>query len=424
MSTVLVFVGIFLCLCLSNFCSASEMAFSSCNVMRLEGARDGGSKRAKAAVYIAEHFDDALSAILIGNNLANIGASSLASVAVFLVTGEDEYTWLATIILTLLVIIFGETMPKISAKKNANRTSLKNAYVVRTMMIIFYPLVWLVVSLINLMTRGIKPADSDDASDEAVEELQSIIETAEDEDVLDEDQSELVQAAIDFSETSAFEVMTARVDVQAIDIEDDWEEILAIVEDAPFTRLPVYEGSIDNVIGILYLNHFLKALADDGRADVRKLLMPPCYVYKTMKLPAVLNTLRKAKQHLAIVSDEYGGRLGVVSMEDVLEQIVGDIWDESDVVEHEVVQREESEYELDGAMILSDFLELVGLNEDDFDAESNTVGGWTLEMFGGFPKEGDSFSFRNMTVTVLAMDGRRVERVLVKVAPEGEKAKL
>lgn len=417
MSTVLVFAGIFLCLCLSNFCSASEMAFSSCNVMRLENARDDGSKRAKIAVYITEHFDDALSAILIGNNLANIGASSLASVAVILVTGGDEYAWLATIILTVLVIIFGETMPKISAKKNANRTSLKNAYVVRAMMIIFYPLVWLVVSLIKLLTMGMKPEAADADSDEAVEELQSIIETAEDEDVLDEDQSELVQAAIDFSETSAFEVMTARVDVQAIDIEDDWDDILAIIEDAPFTRLPVYEGSIDNVIGILYLNHFLKAMADDGRVDIRKLLMPPCYVYKTMKLPAVLNTLRKAKQHLAIVSDEYGGTLGVVSMEDVLEQIVGDIWDESDVVEHEVVQREKSEYELDGAMILSDFLELVGLNEDDVDAESNTVGGWTLEMFGIFPQEGDSFTYRNLTVTVLSMDGRRVERVLVKLAP-------
>ncbi len=417
MSTVLVFVGIFLCLCLSNFCSASEMAFSSCNVMRLENARDDGSKRAKIAVYITEHFDDALSAILIGNNLANIGASSLASVAVILVTGGDEYAWLATIILTVLVIIFGETMPKISAKKNANRTSLKNAYVVRAMMIIFYPLVWLVVSLIKLLTMGMKSEAADADSDEAVEELQSIIETAEDEDVLDEDQSELVQAAIDFSETSAFEVMTARVDVQAIDIEDDWDDILAIIEDAPFTRLPVYEGSIDNVIGILYLNHFLKAMADDGRVDIRKLLMPPCYVYKTMKLPAVLNTLRKAKQHLAIVSDEYGGTLGVVSMEDVLEQIVGDIWDESDVVEHEVVQREKSEYELDGAMILSDFLELVGLNEDDVDAESNTVGGWTLEMFGSFPQEGDSFTYRNLTVTVLSMDGRRVERVLVKLAP-------
>ena len=421
MSSVFVFVGIFLCLCLSNFCSASEMAFSSCNVMRLENARDDGSKRAKVAVYITEHFDDALSAILIGNNLANIGASSLASVAVILITGGDEYTWLATVILTVLVIIFGETMPKISAKKNANRVSLKNSYIVRAMMIIFYPLVWLVVSLIKLITMGMKPEQSDDDSDEAVEELQSIIETAEDEDVLDEDQSELVQAAIDFSETSALEVMTARVDVQAIDIEDDWDDILSIVEDAPFTRLPVYEGSIDNVIGILYLNHFLKALTDDGRADIRKLLMPPCYVYKTMKLPAVLNTLRKAKQHLAIVSDEYGGTLGVVSMEDVLEQIVGDIWDESDVVEQEVVQREESEYELDGAMILSDFLELVGLDEDDVDAESNTVGGWTLEMFGGFPKEGDSFTYRNLTVTVLSMDGRRVERVLVKVTPEEDK---
>lgn len=416
-SDVLVFAGIFLCLCLSSFCSASEMAFSSCNLLRLENARDAGSRRARAAVYIAEHFDDALSAILIGNNLANIGSSSLASVAVILITGSDGYAWVSTVAITLLVIIFGETMPKITAKQNANSTALKNAYAVRGMMIIFYPLVWVVVMLIKLITMGMKPDGSADSADEAVEELQSIIETAEDEDVLDEDQSELVQAAIDFSETSAMDVMTARVDVQAIDIEDDWDDILAIIEDAPYTRLPVYEGSIDNIIGILYLNHFLKAMADNGHADIRKLLMQPCYVYKTMKLPAVLAQLRKAKQHLAVVSDEYGGTLGVVSMEDVLEQIVGDIWDESDTVEPEVVQHTDSEYELDGSMVLSDFLELVGINENDFDAESNTVGGWTLEMFGGFPQEGDSFTFRNLTVTVLSMDGRRVERVLVKVSP-------
>ena len=417
MSIYIALTGIFLCLCLSAFCSASEMSFSSCSTMRLENARDAGSKRAKTAVYITEHFDDALSAILIGNNLANIGASSLASIAVILIAG-DGYAWVATVVLTVLVIIFGETMPKITAKQNANRFALKNAYIVRAMMVVFYPLVWVVVMLIKLITLGMK-GEAGDSPDEAVEELQSIIETAEDEDVLDEDQSELVQAAIDFSETSASEVMTARVDVQAIDIEDDWEDILAIIEDAPFTRLPVYEGSIDNIIGILYLNHFLKALADNGYADIRKLLMPPCYVYKTMKLPAVLSQLRKAKQHLAVVTDEYGGTAGVVSMEDVLEQIVGDIWDESDTVEPEVVQHTESEYELDGAMVLSDFLELVGINENDFDAESDTVGGWTLEMFGGFPEEGDSFTFRNITVTVLSMDGRRVERVLVKVTPDG-----
>lgn len=415
-SDALVFVGIFLCLCLSAFCSASEMSYSSCSQMRLEGARDSGDKRGRLAVYITEHFDNALSAILIGNNLANICSSSLASVAVILITGSDGYAWVSTVVLTLLVIIFGETIPKICAKQNANKLALKYSYPVRFMMIIFYPLVWLVVAIINLITRGMKE-EASDTPDEAVEELQSIIETAEDEAVLDEDQSELVQAAIDFSETSAMDVMTARVDVQAIDIEDDWEEILALVEDAPYTRLPVYEGGIDNVIGILYLNHFLKAMADDGHADIRKLLMPPCYVYKTMKLPAVLSQLRKAKQHLAVVTDEYGGMLGVVTMEDVLEQIVGDIWDESDTVAPEVVQHTDSEFELDGSMVLSDFLELVDINEDEVEAESNTIGGWTLEMFGAYPEPGDSFTYRNMTLTVLSMDGRRVGRVLVKVSP-------
>jgi CBS domain containing-hemolysin-like protein len=176
---------------------------------------------------------------------------------------------------------------------------------------------------------------------------------------------------------------------------------------------------VDNIIGVLYLNHFLKALSDGDRVDIRKLLMPPCYVYKTMKLPAVLNQLRRAKQHLAVVTDEYGGTLGVLSMEDVLEQIVGDIWDETDTVEQEMVCRAEGEYELDGTMLLSDFLETIGRDEDSFEAESNTVGGWTLEMFGGFPKAGDSFKFENLTVTVLNMvDGRRVDKVLVRVEPE------
>ena len=253
-----------------------------------------------------------------------------------------------------------------------------------------------------------------------MEELQSIIETSEDEEVLDEDQSELVQAAIDFSEIAASEVMTARVDVEAIDIDDDWEEILSVIENAPYSRLPVYEGSIDNVIGVLYLNHFLKALTEDGHADIRPLLMPPCYVYKTMRLPAVLTALRKAKQHLAIVADEYGGTLGVLSMEDVLEQIVGDIWDETDTVEQEVVQRSETEYELDGDMVLTDLLELLGIDEDSVEAESETVGGWTVESFGDFPKVGDSFPFRDWTVTVLAMDGRRVEKVLVKADAQPE----
>ena len=420
MTLYLVIAGLAACLCLSAFFSASEMAYSACNTLRLENLRDDGSGRAGAALRLAEHYDDALSTILIGNNLVNIASSSLASVLVYLLTGSNAKTWLATLIVTLLVIIFGETIPKITAKKNATRVALRDAYAIRALRILLWPLIWLVVSLIRLLTLGMKGEQEEDP-DEAVEELQSIIETAEDEEVLDEDRSELVQAAIDFAEISASEVMTARVDVQAIDIDDDWEEILAQIEEAPYSRLPVYEGSIDNIIGVLYLNRFLKALTDDGKADIRSLLMPPCYVYKTMKLPAVLGQLRKARQHLAIVADEYGGMLGVLTMEDVLEQIVGDIWDETDTVEEEAVQRPSGEYELDGDMVLDDMLELVGVPEDDFEAESDTVGGWTIERFGTFPAPGDSFRCGDLTVTVLKMDGHRVEKVLVKKDETEEK---
>ena len=418
MSMTLVAVGIAVCLALSAFFSASEMAYSSCNTLRLERFRDEGSKRAAAAVRITEHYDDALGAILIGNNLVNIAASSLSSVFVILLTGSDAYAWLSTLLITLLVIVFGETIPKITAKKRANLSAMQYAYIIRALMVLLKPLIWLVVKTIELLTKGLKGEDED--QEEAVEELQSIIETAEDEDVLDEDQSELVQAAIDFADISALEVMTARVDVQALDIDDDWEEILSLIEEAPYSRLPVYEGSVDNIIGVLYLNRFLKALTDGDKVDIRKYLMPPCYVYKTMKLPQVLSQLRRAKQHLAIVSDEYGGTLGVLSMEDVLEQIVGDIWDETDTVEPEIVERSEGEYELDGDMILDDFIELVGIREDRFEAESNTLGGWTLEMFGAFPQPGDSFRYEDLELTVLKMDGRRVERVLVKT---GQKEK-
>ncbi len=417
MSVYWYIAGIIVCVFLSNYFSAAEMAYSSCNRMRLENAMEDGSKRAALAVKIIDRYDNALSAILIGNNLVNIACSSLGSLAVIAIAGE-KYAWVSTVIVTILVIVFGETIPKICAKGSANRRALKDAYVIRVLTIILMPVIWLVVGFINILTKGLK-GEKDDADEEAaVEELSSIIETAEDEAVLDEDRSELVQAAIDFSDVSAYEVMTARVDVNAIDIEDDMEEILAAIEEAQFSRIPVYEGSVDNVIGVLYLNRFLKALTESETPDIRSLLMPTCYVYKTMKLPAVMAELRKAKQHLAVVTDEYGGTLGVVSMEDVLEQLVGDIWDETDEIEEEVIERPDGQYELDGDMLIDDFFELVGIQEEALEAESETLGGWTIEMFGSFPEVGQSFEFENLTVEVLEMDGLRVEKVLVKQSTE------
>ena len=412
MTVAAIVIGILICVFLSNFFSASEMAYSSCNQLRLENAAEEGAKSAKTALFISTHFDDALSTILIGNNLVNIASSSLAAVLVILLTGSDNRTWAATLGLTLVIIVFGETIPKITAKQNANRVAETHAYPVRFLMIILKPLVILTVGLVHLLTFWMKADEADE--DEAVEELQSLIETAEDEEVLDEEQSELVQAAIDFSEISAFEVMTARVDVEAIDIDDPWEEILLQVERSAYSRLPVYQDSIDQVVGVLYLNHFLKAVAD-GKREIRPLLMEPCFIYKTMKLPDVMAQLRHAKQHLAIVCDEYGGTLGVLSMEDVIEQIVGDIWDETDPVEDEIVRRDDDALELDGDMPITEFLELMELPEDEFEADSDTLGGWTIESFGGrFPEPGESFQYGGVNITVLSMEGRRVDRVLVK----------
>lgn len=408
------YVAIVILVALSAFFSASEMSFSSVNRLRLENMAEDGVKGAKTALYIVERFDDALSAILIGNNLVNIGMSSLGSVMAILIAGE-EWTWVATAIITVTVIIFGETMPKIVAKKNANRLVLIFALPIRALTVILKPFIWIIVSLINLIMKLFpkEPAAMDE--EEAHQELQSIIELAEDEKVLDEDQSELVQAALEFSDIKVSEIMTARVDLEALDIDDDWEELLETIENVPYSRLPVYEDSVDNVIGVLYLNKFYRQLVDTDRLDIRSLLSDPVYVYKTTKLPAALNELRSAKQHLAVVTDEYGGTLGVVTIEDIMEQLVGEIWDETDIVEeNEVVERAGGVYELDGDMQMSDFIELMGWNENDLDAESATVGGWTTEMYGSFPKEGEGFVYRDIELKVLEMDGLRVSRVMVK----------
>ena len=406
-------IAAIVCVALSAFFSASEMALSSANRLRLENQAESGSRAAALAVRAIDRYDDALSAILIGNNFVNIAVSSLGSVITIAAFGE-QYAWLSTVIVTTTVIIFGETMPKIVAKHNANRISLMVAPIISGLRIILKPLTALVVGLVNLITKPMRGGQPEDGSDAAVEELNSIIETAEDEAVLDVDRSELLQAALDFDEISVSEVMTSRVDIVAVDVNDDWKAIYDVACQSNNSRIPVYEGSIDNIVGILHLNRFFKALSEQKRPPLRSMIMKPCFVYKTTKLPAVLEQLRRCKQHLAVVTDEYGGVCGIVTMEDVLEQIVGEIWDETDEVEEEVVERSDGVWELDGDMSIGDFTELLGLGEDEFETESSTVGGWTLEMFGSFPAEGDSFQWEQLTVTVLKMDGLRVERVLVR----------
>ena len=404
-------IGAVICLALSAFFSGSEMAFSSANRIRLENQAEDGSRLAALSVRIIDQFDDALSAILIGNNFVNIAISSLGSVIAITAFGEED-TWIATVIVTVSVIIFGETMPKIVAKKNANCLALAFAGPVRFLTIVFKPLTLLVVGLVRLVTlplKGEKEGDQDDA----VEELQSIIETAEDEDVLDEDRSELLQNALDFNEISASEVMTARVDIMAVDIKDSPQEIYEAACESGFSRIPVYEGSIDNIIGVLYLNHYFKALLDDPDADLRKLLMEPCYVYKTTKLPAVLETLKRAKQHLAIVTDEYGGCLGLITMEDVLEQIFGEIEDEHDIPDLTEKQVGPDEY------VLSCRLEVKYLNEKynlgiEESKEYDTLAGLIIFNYEGIPTAGETIFIDGLQLRILRTTRSRIELARVK----------
>ncbi len=410
----------------SAFFSASEMAISSANRLRLESAAEDGSRRARTACGVLDRYEDALSAILIGNNLCNIGSDSLATMLTMTLLGS-RYTPGASVVSTVLmvavVIVFCESAPKIMAKKNANRWSMAFSPVLRLLMTLLWPLIFLVRMLIRVLTFPLKGEKEGDQRQEAAAELQSIIETVEDEGVIDEERSEMLQAALDFSQIPVMDVMTARVDMTAIDVDDGWEEILEEVDEAAFSRIPVYEDSIDNIVGILYTNRFFKAVLEaDGQTDIRPLLMEPLYIYKTVKLPAVLSQLRNQQQHLAIVTDEYGGTLGIVTLEDVLEQLVGDIWDETDEVQDPVVARPDGTYELDGDLPIGDFAELLERSEEDLDTDSATVGGWTIEKFGRFPKAGDSLETGGLRARVLAMDedGLRVERVLVEKIPDTE----
>ena len=409
----------------SAFFSASEMAMSSANRMRLENAAEDGDGRAKTAVAVLDRYEDSLSAILIGNNLCNIGSDSIVTLLTVLLLG-DKNTGLVhvatTVLVTLFIIIFCESAPKIIAKKNANRLTTAVAPALRLLMFILWPVIRIVMLLIRLITLPMKGEVEEDTEEEAAAELASIIETVEDEGVIDEERSELLQAALDFSEIAVMDVMTARVDMEAVCIDDDWDEIMETIENAPFSRIPVYEDSVDDIIGVLYLNHFFKALLDSERVDIRSLLMKPLYVYKTTKLPVVLNQLRKKQNHLAIVTDEYGGTLGIVTLEDVLEQIVGDIWDETDEVENEIVEREGGVFELDGDLPIGDLAELLDMSEDALETDSATVGGWTMEKYGSFPAAGDHVISDGVKATVLAMDedGRRVERVLIEKLPQEE----
>jgi len=401
----------------STFFSLSEIAYTQINPLRLRTrAEESGKKKHRIALYVAEHFEDTLVALLLGNNLANIAGTSIATVLVVTLWGEP-YTWVSSVVMTVLVLIFGEITPKMLARRIPETVCSFTATPLRLITWIFYPFVWLINQLNALLARLYRNRIPDTPT-VTEEELESLIDTAEDESVIDEDTGDLLQSALDWGEVQAFEIMTPRVDMTAIDIDNEYSEILAVIENSIYSRIPVYEQTPDNIIGILHLNHFYKALIDQERVDIRRLLMPINYVHKTMELPDALDVMRRNKCHMVVVNDEYGGTDGILTMEDILEQLVGEIWDESDEIEEEFTLLSKEKAVVDGDMRIYDFFDEVEVDDRDYDEDNATVGGWAMDMLDGNPEVGATFSYKNLTLTVEKIDGRRIEELSVTITPE------
>ena len=413
------YVVIFVMILLSAYFSASEIAFNSANKMRLRRAAEGGSTTAKIAFSITEKFTLALSAILIGNNLANIAVSTCSTLIILNLFKDNVAlaSTIATIIITVVILIFGEIVPKVLAKQNADTVVRIIAIPTKILTIILSPFVAIVMALLFVLRKIWGKDQKSDAPTVTEEELVTIIDTIEEEGLINEEQGELLQSTLEFRDTTIERIMTPRIDMTAINIDDDESEIAALLSDsAQYSRIPVYEDSIDNIIGILSLSKYYKATLVKKSPELRSLLMSPCRLYKTMKLPAALTKLREAQMHLAIVIDEFGGTLGVVTMEDILEELVGDIWDDTDVIVTQCIATGENTYEVKSEMDIDDFFEEVEfVKPEEFSCEYSTMGGWAIEMLDSDPHVGDSFRYENMFVIISEMIAERVTKLTVLV---------
>ena len=412
MSTNAVYgVIIAVCILLSAFFSCVETAFSSANTIRLKTLSDSGNRRARHALWITDHFDKALTAILIGNNVVNLGCSSLATI-LCLSLFHNYGAAIATGGTTLLVLIFGEVIPKCLGRELSDSITLHTALLLRVLTYVLTPLIVFFTGIKSLFMRlaHIKKTSPSVTEDE----LKYIIESIEEEGILEEQESELVQSALEFDEKTAQEILTPRVDVTVIDIDDDPKKIHELIIRERYSRIPVYEDEIDNIIGILHTRDYLeKVIGGEGEADVRSLITPAHFIYKAMKLSDILNDFRLNKLHIAIVTDEYGGMLGIVTMEDLLEEIVGDIWDEDEDVEHTCTKLRDGRWLVSGDMDLSDLFEMLDVAPDD-EIESNSVGGFIVEQLGELPMRGQKLRYQSLRFTVKRVRNRRIISALVE----------
>jgi len=407
-------LALFVLILLSSYFSCAEMAFSTASRIRLKGLAGNGQKRAELALMILERYDKFLTTALIGNNMVNIAATTIAAIVFIRLLGDIGAT-VSTVVMTVLVLLFGEITPKTIAKRAPERYAMSLARSMRMWMIVLTPISFLFSQWQKFLNRK---KHSGSAITEA--ELLTIVEESRQEGALDENEGELIRSAIEFNDLQASDIYTPRVAVEAADIEDGTEEIENMFLESGFSRLPIYRRSIDNILGVITQKDFYANLRT-GNKPVEDLIKPVSFVPEVMPVSTLLKLLQNSKTHLAVVTDEYGGTLGIVTMEDILEELVGEIYDEHDDAEEEtdIALVGEEEYRISGGTDLEELMTLISISEED-EEEFATVNGWIADKLNKIPVAGDRYTGDGFEITVTDADERKANMLLLKRIPKAE----
>ena len=403
---------------ISAFFSAAETAYSSITRVRFKAMAESKHKRQVWAAALGENFEKLITTILIGNNIVNIGAATLATL--FLTRIMEDATLagtISTITITIVVLFLGEVAPKTLAKRNPEPFALMAAPIVLFLYYLFYPLNWILGLWQKLLIKIFKSKGDTAITDEV---LITYVDEAEDSGEIDAEESELIKSAIEFDDLTVEDALTPRVDIVAIDVTASTDKALELFRETGYSRIPVFKGSIDNIIGILNEKDFYK-LYMDGQKKIRNMmskevvLVPP-----STKLSDLLKRLQKGKMHIAIVISEFGGTMGIITLEDILEELVGEIWDEHDDIEEPVKVLSENEYEIAGQYTVDDFFDLFEIDKDPDDYDSVTVSGFVGEILDRTPQVNDTLTFENLFIKVLSVEYNRIARIYVKVNEKQE----
>ena len=409
-------IAVLLLFCAAFF-AVSETAFASCPKSRIKAAAERGDGRAKTALFILDDFDKAISTLLICTNIVHIATASIVTVAVTKLWGLSAVS-ISTIVTTIVVFFAGEMLPKSVAKKYSEPLALATGPILRFLMKVFSPL----SALLTWIGQSAAKLTADENPVSVTEdELYDIIEDMTEEGSLNEEQGELISSALQFGEVTVESVLTPRVDLVAVDISSSLEDILTVIKGTNHSRLPVYQGSIDNIIGVLQIRKFIKAYLRLGKnLDIKPLMDEVFFIHQSTNIDELLPVMSKRKLNMAVVTDNYGGTLGIVTVEDILEELVGEIWDEDDVVEESFVELGDGVYLVDADESVSDVFEKLGFEDPEEDEElvNTLMGEWAYEQFPSIPKVGDSFNYHEVQVTVASMVHNRIMKLKVSLLPE------